>query len=80
MAERIIRTGELSERSLVDAVFDERERGVKAAVVAVGSRRLELLARRALHPAGPLGELRPGIPNVVLDRELPEDGWELRAA
>jgi hypothetical protein len=78
-SERIIRRGALTEQSLVDALLTERRTGRNPMQVAVGSTDLELAATRALSPhSGVLDDLRPGIPNVVLDRELPADAWELR--
>lgn len=80
MPERIIRDGELTEQSLADALIAERDAGRRAGQLAVGSRLLEARALQVLAPANgtPFDDLRGVVANVIVDPELPGDGWELR--
>jgi hypothetical protein len=77
-----LRTGDLTEESLVGAVLAEREEGRRPGKLAVGSRLLEVRALAVLGPneATPFDDLRGIVPNVVVDPLLPDDGWELREA
>lgn len=74
----VVRDGELSSRSLVDAALDERARGRRPRLLAVGSSELEVLALAILKDEGPLGDLRGDAPAVVVDWSLSEREWELR--
>lgn len=74
------RDGELSERSLADALADEKGRGESPNSLAVGSRELELTARRILEVPDGLGELTAAVPAVVVDEDLDAGEWELREA
>lgn len=74
----VVRDGELSSRSLEDAVLDERARGRRPRLLAVGSPALEALALAILKDDGPLADLRGDTPAVVVDWGLGPAEWELR--
>lgn len=80
MPERIIRDGELTAQSLLDAVVHERGEGRQPVQLAVGSQFLEARALQVLATAdgSQLDALRPAIPNVIVDSGLGDDQWELR--
>lgn len=76
----VVRDGELSSRSLEDAALDERARGRRPRLLAVGSPELEARALAILRGEGPLADLRGDAPAVVIDWSLSTGEWELREA
>ena len=79
MQDPIVRRGELTQQSLVDALTTEYGAGREPVQLAVGSQPLERVALQILSKsANPLTALIAGMPNVIRDESLPEHGWELR--
>jgi len=75
----ITRTGELTHRSLLDAIASERAAGRRPDHLAVADEQLERAAMEIL-AASAHGQdaLRSVLPRVVVDPDLLAGAWELR--
>lgn len=77
MTTGVARTGELSERSLIDALAAEKSAGASPSRLVV-SGDLEMTALRILgSPGSLLDDLKGIAPNVARDPELPASTWML---
>lgn len=75
----VLRVGELTEQSLADAIADEKARGLRPGLLAVGSPVLERRARAILSSPGGMSDLRVAFPLVTLDPVLASGQWQVRA-
>lgn len=76
-----VRRGALTEEALRAALASERGAGHEPSQLAVGSLTLEHVALHALRPHdGTLDDLCSVLPNVIVDDDLPPDGWALRTS
>lgn len=79
LSEGVQRDGELTDRSLRDALATEQSvAGARDSVLVVSTEELRERALRILGPGGGIDALRSVLPNVELDASLPVGTWQLR--